>query len=63
MSDLNIIEEHIIIRETVGYDGIKDIDVFDLPEVLRFLKIVHNYQKIYNLSNNGIFIESSECNG
>lgn len=50
MSDIDIIDEHTIIRETVGYDGIKDVDVIDLPEVLRFLKIVHNYQKMVKLN-------------
>ncbi len=41
-----VIEEHDIIRETVGYDMISEIDVVDLPEVLHFLKICHNYTKM-----------------
>ena len=51
MDALNIIDEHIIIRETIGYEGIKDVEVYDLPEVLKFLKIVYNYQKMINLEN------------
>ena len=51
MDALNIIDEHIIIRETIGYEEIKDVEVYDLPEVLKFLKIVYNYQKMVNLEN------------
>ena len=51
MDALNIIDEHIIIRETIGYEGIKDVEVYDLSEVLKFLKIVYNYQKMVNLEN------------
>ena len=51
MDALDIIDEHIIIRETVGYDGIKEVEIYDLPEVLKFLKIIHNYQKMVNLTN------------
>lgn len=50
MKALDIIDEHIIIRETIGYDGIKDVDVSDLPEVLNFLKIIHNYNKMIKLN-------------
>lgn len=50
MTDIDIIDEHIVIRETVGYDGIKDVDLVDLPEVFKFLKIVHNYVKIKKIS-------------
>ena len=46
MTDIDIIDQHIIIRETIGYDGIKDIPLEDLPEIMRFLKIVYNYQKM-----------------
>jgi hypothetical protein len=52
MSDIELIEEHLIIRETIGYDLIKEADPCDLPEVLKFLKIVNNYQKM-NLILNG----------
>lgn len=51
MDDLKIIDEHIIIREIVGYDFIKDIEVWDLPSVLKFLKIIWNYDKMLNKIN------------
>jgi len=53
MSHLDIIDKHIVIRETIGYEGIKDIEVYDLPEVLNFLKIVFNYQRMQRLLENG----------
>ena len=40
-----IIDEHIIIRETIGYEALNDIPVADIPQVLSFLKIVFNYKK------------------
>jgi hypothetical protein len=51
MNALQTIDEHIIIRETVGYNGIKDVEVHDLPSVLEFLKIVYNYQRMNRLIN------------
>lgn len=51
MNALQTIDEHIIIRETVGYNGIKDVEVYDLPSVLEFLKIVYNYQRMNRLIN------------
>ncbi len=49
MDALEIIDEHMIIRNTVGYDAIKDIEVYDLPTVLGFLKVVNNYMRMKNL--------------
>lgn len=49
MNDLKIIEQHETIRETIGYDVIKTLDVCDIPEVVKFLKVVSNYNKIENL--------------
>ena len=49
MNALDIIDEHIIIRETIGYDKLKDIALEDLPSVLEFLKIIYNYQKMSQL--------------
>lgn len=46
MNDLELIDEHLIIRDTVGYEGIKDVDIIDIPEVMRFLRIVYNYQRM-----------------
>jgi hypothetical protein len=51
MNDIEIIDEHIIIRETIGYDGIKDVELWDLPAVLQFLKVVYNYQKMVAIEN------------
>lgn len=51
MNPFEIIDEHDIIRETIGYDGIKDIELWDLPAVLQFLKIVYNYQKLKRIEN------------
>lgn len=50
-SKLQTIEEHILIRDTIGYDGIRNIDVFDLPTVMEFLKIVNNYNRMSNIMN------------
>jgi hypothetical protein len=43
MNELQTINEHITIRNTIGYDLISKIDVCDVPNVLKFLKIVDNY--------------------
>ena len=51
MRELQIIDEHITIRETCGYDGIKDVPVYDMPQVLHFLKICHNYMKLQNIQD------------
>lgn len=51
MNGIDIIDEHIIIRETIGYDKLNEIDVIDIPEVLNFLKIVHNYMKMNEIKN------------
>jgi len=44
-----IVDEHVVIRETCGYDAIAKIDVVDLPEVMKFLKICHNYEKMQRI--------------
>lgn len=44
-----IVNEHQIIRDTVGYDGIKEIDTVDMPQVMDFLQIVWNYTKMYSI--------------
>jgi len=49
MKDLDIIDEHIIIRETVGYEIISKVELCDLPPVLDFLKIVNNYLRMKRL--------------
>lgn len=49
---LDIIDEHTIIRETVGYEFISRIEIEDLPEVLDFLKVVWNYNKMKKVWQN-----------
>lgn len=49
LNPLEIMDQHIVIRETVGYEGIKDIEVYDLPQVIDFLQIVYNYNKMQNI--------------
>jgi hypothetical protein len=49
MNDLEVIEQHILIRDTVGYELLEKIDVYDMPNFLSFLKIVDNYNKMNKL--------------
>ena len=49
LNPLEIMDQHIVIRETVGYEGIKNIEVYDLPQVIDFLQIVYNYNKMQNI--------------
>ena len=51
MKELQTIEEHILIRNTIGYDVIKDIDVCDMPNVIRFLRIIDNYLKMQRIDS------------
>jgi hypothetical protein len=51
MNIIQTIDEHILIRETCGYETISKVDVFDIPQVLKFLKICHNYTKMQNIEN------------
>ena len=46
MNKLQTVNEHTIIRETIGYNALKDMEVCNLSEVIEFLKIVYNYQKM-----------------
>ncbi len=46
MSVLQTIDEHLYIRETVGYDIIKEVPLEDMPTVINFLKIVYNYNRM-----------------
>ena len=49
MKPLDLIDEHQIIRETVGYEFLNDVELCDIPEVMKFLKIVWNYKKIKSI--------------
>lgn len=51
MNTLDLIEEHIIVRETVGYEVLNNIEIENIPEVIKFLKIVYNYKRMNNLEN------------
>jgi hypothetical protein len=51
MSPLDQIDEHLIIRETVGYEFLNYVELYDIPEVMKFLKIVYNYKKIKHIEN------------
>jgi hypothetical protein len=46
---LELMDEHMIIRDTIGYESIKDIEVYDLPQVIEFLTVVWNYTKMSNI--------------
>ena len=46
MNHIDIIDEHLIIRETVGYEVLNQVPIEDMPKVLEFLKIVYNYNRM-----------------
>lgn len=46
MEALDIIDEHLAIRETVGYEVLSEVPIEDMPKVLEFLKIVYNYNRM-----------------
>lgn len=46
MNSLDIIDHHFVIRETVGYEFINKIEIHDLPEVIQFLTVVYNYNRM-----------------
>ena len=46
---LDLIDEHMVIRETVGYDFLNKVPIENIPEVMEFLKIVFNYTKMNNI--------------
>ena len=49
MKDYETILHHEIIRNTVGYDFISDLDLFDLLAVINFLEITLDYSKLDNI--------------
>ena len=49
MDVLGIIDEHLAIRETVGYEVLNEVPIEDMPKVLEFLKIVYNYNRMKQL--------------
>jgi len=46
MNHIDIIDEHLIIRETVGYEVLNQVPIEDMPKVMEFLKIVYNYNRM-----------------
>lgn len=51
MKAIELVDEHIIIRETVGYDLISKVELCDLPDVINFLKIVNNYMRMLRIED------------
>lgn len=49
MHDLEIIEQHQVIRETIGYEKLNEVELVDIPELLRFLKVMHDYIKMQQI--------------
>lgn len=41
-----VVNEHQLIRELVDYDLIEKIDPNDIPQVLDFLQVIWNYEKM-----------------
>jgi hypothetical protein len=46
MNQLDIIDQHLIIRETVGYEILNEVAIEDMPKVMEFLKIMYNYNRM-----------------
>ena len=46
MNHIDIIDEHLIIRETVGYEILNQVPIEDMPKVMEFLKILYNYNRM-----------------
>jgi len=49
MKDLDIVSHHEVIRDTIGYEAISKMESCEIPYIMDFLKIVHNYKKIKKL--------------
>ena len=51
MKAIEIIDEHLLIRKTVGYDFLKNIELCDLHSVLKFLRVIQTYKTIDRLTD------------
>lgn len=51
MDDLNIINNAIAIKETIGFKILDDIDEVDHPNVIRFAIIAYNYMKMKQIDD------------
>ena len=49
MNQLDIIDQHLIIRETVGYEILNEVAIEDMPKLMDFLKIIYNYNRMKRL--------------
>ena len=46
----DLVYNHMIIRETVGYDFLNKVPLEDIPEVMKFLRLIFNYTKMKNIN-------------
>ena len=51
MEAIKIIDHHQIIRGTIGYSKLDEIELIDLPEVMKFLKVVYNYKRLKKIND------------
>jgi hypothetical protein len=54
MKDTDIIDEHLIIRETVGYEVLNQVPIEDMPKVMEFLQIVYNYNRMKKVAGDNM---------
>ena len=54
MNHIDIIDEHLIIRETVGYEVLNQVPIEDMPKVMEFLKIVYNYNRMKKVTGDNM---------
>ena len=46
MNELQIINNSIVIKETIGFKLLDEFDIIDIPNVIKFCNIIWNYQKM-----------------
>ena len=46
MNELQIINNSIAIKETIGFKILDEFEVVDIPNVIKFCNIVYNYLKM-----------------
>ena len=51
MNPITTIEQHEVIRKTIGYNLLSQIDLVDLPVVIEFLTVVNNYNNLKRIEN------------
>lgn len=51
MNPIATIEQHEVIRNTIGYNLLSQIDLVDLPVVIEFLTVVNNYNNLKRIEN------------